>query len=98
MKQTMISEIGANEDEMVSNKWYNSTGFTLMGFGVAALGLGLGVGGCLNLAGVKPYQSFPVEITRDLNDNGLDEVYYEISGRKVFLEIDGESIESRLFK
>ncbi len=33
---------------------------------------------------------------KDLNNNGIPEVYYEILGRKYFNEIDGKSVESLL--
>lgn len=31
--------------------------------------------------------------SKDLNNNGIPEVFYEIEGKKYFLSIDGKSIE-----
>jgi len=33
---------------------------------------------------------------KDLNNNGIPEIYYEIGGKKYVTEIDGKSIESLL--
>ncbi len=37
-------------------------------------------------------------ITKNLNCNGKPEKFYEINGKKYFLEIDGKNLESRLVK
>lgn len=33
---------------------------------------------------------------KDLNNNGIPELYYEIGGKKYFTEIDGKNVESLL--
>lgn len=33
---------------------------------------------------------------RDLNNNGLPERFYQVDGKKYFLEIDGENLEGTL--
>lgn len=35
---------------------------------------------------------------KDLNGNNIPEKFYEIDGKKVFLEVDGESLEGKLNK
>jgi hypothetical protein len=38
------------------------------------------------------------EQPRDLNNNGLDEKFVEINGKKYFSVIDGETLEEKLYK
>ncbi len=33
---------------------------------------------------------------RDLNGNGIPEKFYEVNGKKVFVEIDGKSVEDTI--